>query len=183
MIGSVAAVAADDHKDHDNIDGSARLRATKGSRSDQQATATALFDDVELESDTSAQVKKDNKSHFVPADELMLLDEEIQLALEGLDEDQRNIQLAAYVDYKQNHMNMEEINMKYRTHGDDNLDVRWEVIPCCKIRTGNSKCYGKYGDCTERCRWLIGMVSNYFANGCCDPDDRGKKFFIWEICR
>ena len=111
----------------------------------------------------------------------MLLDEEIQLALEGLNESQRNIQLAAYVEYTQNHISMEEINMKYRTHGHDNLDVEWDVIPCCKDRT-DLKCFDSDDQCEPRCKWFGGAFPNVF-NDCCAPENRGKIFFVWETCQ
>ena len=162
IIGSVKAVAADDHKEHGNID-TPHLRATKGSASDH-ATATGLFE-TELESDVSA------------ADGTMSL-EELELALEGFDGAQREIQLSAYLDFTQNQVSMEEINEKYLSN-DANLKMWPPISYCCKNRDPR-KCGFTYVFCESRCRWRKGDGAH---NSCCAPEDRGTKKWAWERCK
>ena len=156
IIGSAAAVAADDHKEHGNID-TPHLRATKGSASDH-ATATGLFE-TELESDVSA------------ADGTMSL-EELELALEGFDGAQREIQLSAYLDFTQNQMSMEEINEKYLSGNPFDLNYK-----CCKNRNPFKCGWGLI--CKSRCE----VNTHQVQNGCCAPEDRGTKKWAWERCK
>ena len=150
-----AIVAADGHKDCHDINKGTHLRATKGSCNDQ-ATTTAIFG-VELESDSSAPV----------------LDKEMQLELEGISsEAQRNIQVAAYVDYTQNHLSMEEINKKYDHHG---------YFGCCKERF-DSNCGGGITFCYTVCKWRDPNLHILKNNECCAPQNRGTKYWFWEEC-
>ena len=181
----VVAVASNDHRDHDSNKGGSHLRATKGS-ANVQATSTSLLD-VELESDSSTPLEKENKSYFVPVDETMYLDEEMELALQGLNEANRNIQLAAYMDYMVNHMSMEEINLKYRPRGHGSVGVQTKDFLCCKNRN-DKKCFTQTddddtnGECKDECKWREAVFPNIF-NGCCAPENRGKKFWVWEDCK
>ena len=114
LIGSVATIAADEHmKDHDNNKKKMNLRASSGSAA-AQGIAFALFDG-ELETDSSLTFDDDS---------MMTLNEEMEEVLKGMNEVQRSIQLAAYKDFKQKSMSLEDINKKYLPHGDGELDVR-----------------------------------------------------------
>ena len=128
LIGSVAAVTADDREDHSDNKKKLNLRASSGSAA-AQGTAFALFDS-ELETDASLTF--DDNS-------MMTLDEEMKEVLQGMDEVQRSIQLAAYKDFKQKSMSLEEINEKYLPHGDGDIDVRTKTafIACCRNRFSN----------------------------------------------
>ena len=128
LISSVAAVTADDREDHSDNKKKLNLRASSGSAA-AQGTAFALFDG-ELETDASLTF--DDNS-------MMTLDEEMKEVLQGMDEVQRSIQLAAYKDFKQKSMSLEEINKKYLPHGDGKLDVGTKTAstPCCRNRFSN----------------------------------------------
>ena len=159
IIGSVAAVAPHDRKERRDNSDTPHLRATKGSASGH-ATATGLFEG-ELESDVS---------------DAILSVEEIELALEGLDDAQREIELSAYFDFTQNNMSMEEISEKYLSR-DTNLGFI-KKYKCCKSRNP-LKC-GWGTACVSLCHFPEGYG---LQNKCCAPWDRGTKTFAWEKCQ
>ena len=158
IIGSVAAVAPHDRKERRDNSDTPHLRATKGSASGH-ATATGLFES-ELESDVSA-------------DGIMSV-EEIELALEGLDDAQREIQLSAYYDFTQNNMSIEEISEKYLSR-DTNLGS--QGIYCCRYRA--TECGFSTFFCDKRCYWPQGTGPH---NQCCAPKDRGYKRYVFQGC-
>ena len=166
LIGSVATVAADEHiKDHDNNKKGMNLRASPGSAA-AQGTAFALFDG-KLETDSSLMTVDDKT--------IMTLEKEMEDALKGMNEVERSIQLAAYKDYTENNMSLEEINKKYLPHGDDNLDVGTKtgrIFTCCKrTKLTTEDCYhnDKYRKCKDECFFGQG--------GCCHPHDKGKQYW------
>ena len=172
LIGSVVTVAADDRGDHSDNKERKSLRASAGSAA-AQGTAFALFDG-KLETDSSLMTVDDKT--------IMALDKEMEDALKGMDEVERSIQLAAFKDFTQNKMTLEEINKRYLPHGDGDLDVgtKTAFMPCCR-NPYPRKCLTGTEICIKECRWIT--VPNFFVNICCHPNDRGKKFWVWEDCR
>ena len=175
LIGSVVTVAADDHRDHsDNNKKKMNLRASPGSTA-AQGTTFALFHG-KLETDSSLTF--DDQT-------IMTLDEEMEEVLQGMNEVERSIQLAAYKDFKQKSMSLEEINKKYLPHGDGNLDVGTKTIVsirCCRDRFSD-KCGGLFQSCKKECRWGSKYDHRNRYNHCCHPSDRGEKFWVWEDCK
>ena len=169
LISSVAAVTADDREDHGDNKKKLNLRASSGSAA-AQGTAFALFNG-KLETDSSV-APGDNKT-------IMTLDEEMEDALKDMNEVQRSIQLAAYRDYTQNKMSLEEINKKYLPHTDGDLDVGTKTgdFKCCK-RGGTVGCtyYDEYWN--KQCRCY-----NPNGGGCCRKGYEGSKFWFWEDCK
>ena len=167
IINSVASVANNNEDHISDKEGSSYLRLARGS--DIQATAaTSLFEGA-LESDF----------------DYSLLDEESELLLKSMDEVNRKIQLAAYVDYTQNNMSMEAINEKY-DHG--NLDAGFVLHSCC-LEAHSEGCYTKcFGGAGQKCNKSGGKLAclgtsngNYcvwtgiMIRQCCAYHMRGKK--------
>ena len=166
LIGSVGAIAADDHRDHGNNKKKMNLRASSGSAA-AQGTAFALFDS-ELETDASLTF--DDNS-------MMTLDEEMKEVLQGMDEVQRSIQLAAYKDFKQKSMSLEEINEKYLPHGDGDLDVGTNTagrFKCCKPPLDKYCQRGYFGGC--RCGYTDGVC-------CFGGKFIGSRDWPWGPCK
>ena len=162
LIGSVATIAADEHmKDHDDNKKGMNLRASAGSAA-AQGTVFALFDG-ELETDSSLTTFDEETT--------MTLDKEMEDALKGMNEvERRSIQLAAYRDYTENNMSLEEISNKKYLH----YPIR---ISCCKRKVTQEKCYyhDEYGrKCKRECQLPF--------TGCCHPDDYGRYVFPWRCC-
>ena len=163
------------------------MRTTKGGADFQQATSTAttLFDG-KLESDSSASPEEKNERHSFAVPNTILLDEEVELVIKGLNEAQRKIWLGVYVDYMQNHMSMEEINEKYHSDGLD-VGLEW-YYNCCKYAENARRmcnwnfftgyCKHKFGG---HCVWVGGPVIN---DTCCPDNWVGKKSHgAWDECK
>ena len=165
LISSVAAIDVDDRADHSNNKKGMNLRANAGSAA-AQGTAFALFDG-ELETDASLTFDDDP---------IMTLDEEMEEFLQGMDEVERSIQLAAYKDFKQKSMSLEEINEKYLPHGDGDLDVGTKTagrFSCCKPPADRWCQRGYFGSCN--CGYTNGV--------CCFRKMIGSRDLPWGPCK